>query len=133
MNYCPECGSKVDQESRFCPNCGYDLSQAFSNVPLSTPSPPIQYSTPPVHPQYYKSDNTKGIIALVFGIVGFIIMPIIGSIVAIILGSLSRSQEEDKTLGTVGIVLGILGLLCWIIFFVSLFSWIFSMTYPYYF
>ena len=132
MNYCPECGSGVDQETRFCPNCGHELYLDFSNTPISTPTPPIQYSTPPRYPQYYKSDNTKGIIALIFGIVGFIVLPFIGSIIAIIFGSLSRSQEEDRTMGTLGIVLGILGLLCWIIFFVVLFSWIFSLSYPYY-
>jgi uncharacterized membrane protein YvbJ len=150
MPYCTECGSEVEQEARFCPNCGHDLSQEASTSSPSTvrPSPtqysaqptqysaqPTQYSAPSTYQQYHKSDNTKGIIALVFGILGFVLLPFIGSIVAIILGALSRSQEEDTSLGTIGIVLGILGMVCWVIFFVFLFSWIFSMmgSYPYYY
>jgi uncharacterized membrane protein YvbJ len=136
MGYCTECGSKVEEEARFCPNCGHEMSQIPSMRPSSVASPPpqyiAQYSTPPSYQQYQKRDNTKGIIALVFGILGLFLLPIIGSIVAIILGALSRSQEEDNSLGTIGIILGVIGIICWIVFFVVLFSWIFSMfgNYP---
>jgi uncharacterized membrane protein YvbJ len=144
MPYCTECGSEVEKEARFCPNCGHDLSQGTSTSSPSiiapspteySASPPVQSSTLPTYQQYHKSDNTKGIIALVFGILGFLFLPFIGSIVAIIFGALSRSQEEDTPLGTIGIVLGILGIVCWVIFFVFIFSWIFSMisTIPYYY
>ena len=144
MPYCTECGSEVEQETRFCPNCGHSLSQeVLTSSPSVLASPPAQYSAkppvqssaPPTYQQYHKRDNTKGIIALVFGILGFVFLPFIGSIVAIILGALSRSQDEDSSLGTIGIVLGILGIICWIIFFVFIFSWIFSMmsTIPYYY
>jgi len=140
MLYCTECGSKIEEEARFCPNCGHEVSQEPSMSPSRNVSPPNpysnpysnQYSAPSTYQQYHKSDNTKGIIALVFGILGFILLPFIGSIVAIILGAISRSQEEDNSLGTIGIVLGILGMICWVIFFVFLFGWIFSMigNYP---
>jgi uncharacterized membrane protein YvbJ len=137
MGYCTECGSKVEDNTQFCPNCGHQISQIPSTSPSSNVSTPPQYSNqysaPPTYQQYHKHDNTKGIIALVFGILGFVLLPFIGSIVAIILGALSRSQEEETTLGTVGIVLGILGMVCWVIFFVFIFSFIFSMigSYPY--
>ena len=142
MGYCTECGSYVEEEARFCPNCGHERSQIPSTSPPRVASPPpqysnqysAQYSAPSPYQQYQKRDNTKGIIALVFGILGLFLLPIIGSIVAIILGALSRSQEEDNSLGTIGIVLGVIGIICWIIFFVVLFSFIFSMigSYPYY-
>jgi len=141
MGYCTECGSKVEEGARFCPNCGHEMSQTPSISPPSAASPPPQYSNqysmPPSYQQYQKGSNTKAILALVFGILGLFVLPIIGSIVAIILGALSRSQEEDSNLGTIGIVLGIIGIICWIIFFVVLFTWIFSLIgtyttyYPY--
>jgi hypothetical protein len=131
MPYCSECGSKIGEETHFCPNCGHEVSQEpLINTSSAIPPPnqySSQYSAPSTYQQYYKRDNTKGIIALVFGILGFVLLPFIGSIVAIILGALSRSQEEDNSLGTIGIVLGILGIVCWVIFFVFIFSWIFSM------
>jgi hypothetical protein len=144
MPYCTECGSEVELKARFCPNCGHDLSQgALTSSPSAIAPSPAQYSAPPpvqssvapTYQQYHKSDNTKGIIALVFGILGFLFLPFIGSIVAIIFGALSRSQKEDTPLGTIGIVLGILGMVCWVIFIVVIFTWVFSMmsTIPYYY
>lgn len=30
MNYCPKCGTKLENEHRFCPNCGYKLVEEAS-------------------------------------------------------------------------------------------------------
>ena len=32
MNYCPECGFKIDNKFKFCPNCGSNIESAFSPV-----------------------------------------------------------------------------------------------------
>jgi len=60
-----------------------------------------------------KKDNTLGTISLVSGIVGLIILPIVFSTLAIILGAIgSRDKQkyakEGFLLGTVGLILSIL-------------------------
>jgi len=147
MNYCPECGSQLDQDSKFCPNCGRDLQDFSFSGEMGTYLPPAQNRSTPIMPpkytpsqpqvqaNYYKPTDTNGTVALIFGILGFCFLPIIGNIVAIVFGVMARSSNPDSSTGKVGLVLGILGILCWIIFFVSIFTWIFSMfnSYPYYY
>ena len=144
MNFCPECGSPLETDSRFCPNCGHELSEFTSSSAMSNNPPPTQHlpsrpqytpSQSQVQPRYYKQSNTNGTVALIFGILGFFILPIIGSIIAIIFGAIARSREPDSSTGTAGLVLGILGILCWIIFYIVLFTIIFGMfrSYPYYY
>ena len=135
MNYCPECGSRLDTDSRFCPNCGNELSEFTSSSVMSNNPPPTQY--PPSQPQvkYYKPQSSEGNIALIFGILGFCFLPFIGSIIAIIFGAMARSKDRSNSTGTAGLVLGIIGILCWIIFIVVILASLFSMmySYPYYY
>lgn len=49
--FCPQCGTKNDDDAVFCSNCGADVSQAFSEAQASQPqqsdagfSPPVQDS-----------------------------------------------------------------------------------------
>ena len=60
-------------------------------------------------------DNTKGIIAVVCGIIGLIIFGIIFGIIAIILGVMGRKSDDNPTIATIGIVLGIIDIVCVII------------------
>jgi len=143
MNFCPECGSQLDQDCQFCPNCGSDLtdisfsSEFDSNPPLaqniSLPAQPTQNIPSQPQMQYYKPSNTEGNIALIFGIIGLCCLPIMGSIVAIILGAISQSKDKDSTTGKIGLGLGIIGILCWILFFSVILTTLFSMysSYPY--
>jgi hypothetical protein len=144
MNFCPECGSQVDPDSRFCSNCGYELNEFIPSSVESNIPPPVQYvssipqniaSQSQVQPRYYQPSDTNGIVALIFGILGICILPIIGSIIAIIFGSMARSRDKDSVTGKVGLILGVLGILCWIIYFIFLFSMLFSLfhSYPYYY
>ncbi|MHA1669611.1 MAG: zinc-ribbon domain-containing protein [Promethearchaeota archaeon] len=143
MNFCPECGSQLELDCRFCPNCGSDLSDIISSKEtVNNPPPPpkihssvqsVQKSPSYPQSQYYKPSDTEGIIALIFGILGFYPLPIIGNIVAITLGAISQSKGQVSSTGKAGLILGILGILCWIIFFGVMFSMLFSMFsyYPY--
>ncbi len=36
MNYCPECGFKVDDKYNFCPNCGSKMGSEFSSIKKSS-------------------------------------------------------------------------------------------------
>lgn len=146
MNFCPECGSQLDPDSKFCPNCGHELSKFTSSSVISASPPPVQYipsqsqvqpkysSQSQVQPRYYHQSDSNGTVALIFGILGFCVLPIIGNIIAIIFGAISRSREPDSSTGKAGLVLGILGILCWIIFYFVVFSIIIRMmSYPYYY
>ena len=142
INYCPNCGSKIEGELRICPFCGDALQ---TEQVVSTPQQPSipsylsvssynQYSsqTPTtIHPT--KKNNALGIVALVFSLLGLIILPIVGSIVAIITGSVGRSKDYSPGLAIAGLVIGIIGLIFWVIgiTFVVLFMLpLFSGMYP---
>jgi hypothetical protein len=61
--------------------------------------------------------DRKAIAALVFGVLGLLVLPIVFSVLAVVLGALSvRATRRDRALGgrglaIAGIVLGIVGLL----------------------
>jgi len=66
------------------------------------------------------ASNTFGIISLVLAILAIFIAPIILSILAIIFGIIGLSQDQDKTLATIGLIIGIvililsfLGIIVW--------------------
>lgn len=62
--------------------------------------------------------NALAIVSLVFGIIGWTLMPVIGNMVAIICGHIARGQIRDSRgaqqgdgLALAGLILGYLGLL----------------------
>jgi hypothetical protein len=62
--------------------------------------------------------NALAIVSLVFGIIGWTLMPLIGNLVAIICGHIARSQirqshgaQQGDGLALAGLILGYLGLL----------------------
>lgn len=66
--------------------------------------------------------NALAIVSLVFGIIGWTLMPVIGNVVAIICGHIARGQIRDSNgaeqgdgLALAGLILGYLGLLLGVI------------------
>jgi hypothetical protein len=62
--------------------------------------------------------NPLAIVSLVFGIIGWTLMPLVGNLVAIICGHIARSQirqshgmQQGDGLALAGMILGYLGLL----------------------
>jgi tetratricopeptide (TPR) repeat protein len=49
INFCPECGFKLEKEYRFCPNCGIKLGQIINEI--------VKNSSGPSHPG--KTQNIK--------------------------------------------------------------------------
>ncbi len=106
---CPYCGSTVEEGSEFCHNCGASLSvvESTSSVRIiseSQPSPSytvVQPQTTTYVPR--KQDDSQGIIALIFGILGCLgILPCIGGIIAIAVGN----NAKGSSVGSIAVTLG---------------------------
>jgi hypothetical protein len=137
--FCPMCGSPNEEDSIFCGNCGAVLNpeqaqgeatkaQAAEAVisepkPVESPETPRLDERPPVPPPPAPSPArpsvpavpTSGmaIASLVLGIGGLTVLPLLGSIVAIILGYMARRDIRQRPaevsgdgLARAGIVLG---------------------------
>ena len=138
MNFCTQCGTKIEASWNVCPNCGHNLKTervyqqpTQAQIPVQTYSKQKpQYQTPQYQPNQYRprSDNSNGIVALIFGLLGlFGIIPIVGSIVGIALGAIGKNKDDDPRMAKAGLVLGIIGIVAWIAVYLWLFSWIFMM------
>ncbi len=66
--------------------------------------------------------NVKGILALIFGIIGCFFFGIVFGIIAIILGVMGRKSDDTPMIATIGMILGIIAVVCWILSVVLLIS-----------
>jgi len=108
MTYCPGCGIQTEPNWQVCPSCGIKL---LGGTQSNISSPPIIYST-----SQQSETNTYGIEALVFAILGFIMIPFLGSILGIIFGIKGKNKDDNPSYAQIGLILGIIGLACWVIF-----------------
>lgn len=120
-NYCENCGSPIADGEYFCPVCG-KISVPF------TPRLRELYSPQEEHPLRHvrsESIHNRAIISFVLSLagalLGFLLLPLICSAVAIGMGSTTRKWINDysiddasgHTLSTIAFVLGIVGLVFW--------------------
>jgi hypothetical protein len=97
----------------------------------------------PVEPSYStrgpdQPTNTMAVISLISGIVGLTILPIVGSIIALILGYMARKEIRESGgsqggdgFATAGLVMGWIGVglaLCACLAFVAFFVFTFAIT-----
>ena len=138
MNFCSQCGTKLVASWNVCPNCGYSLKLDRGYQQPAQLQPPVKIYTqqkPKYQPHQYqaynyrpRNNNTNGTVALIFGLLGlFGIIPIVGSIVGIALGAVGKNNDDDPRMAKAGLVLGIIGIVVWIAFYIYLFSFIFMM------
>lgn len=124
--YCIECGKEIEESWNACPSCGKAIRgrEDPKSQPVAQPQPrPPQYQTRPYQRSYSMGgQNTYGAVALVCGIIGLFCGGVIFGIVAIVMGGLGLNRDENSSMATIGLVLGIIDIAC---FFVSWF-WIFS-------
>jgi len=137
MKTCARCGAQNPDDAVFCANCGYGFEQppGSAAAPSGPPPPPYQGPPPPYAPppagypagppmaggphqySYVPHSNGKATAALVLGIIGIFVCPIICSVLAIIFGysakseiAASRGAQSGDSNATAGIILGWLGL-----------------------
>jgi len=129
--YCTKCGNEVEESWRVCPNCGKNLKESDVPQPQPSLSPQIQtrisptpqpYQTQPYQQQYRPVKPTQyGTPALVCGLIGcccgFLGIP------AIILGALGLSRDENTSSASIGLILGLINTVCWILGIILLFTW----------
>jgi hypothetical protein len=124
--FCPNCGARVPAPSSAgAPTTAVPSSYSGSSgsaapyqpPPVATPySPPAPQSYQPAQPVYMQVSppaSTSATVSLVFGILAWVILPIIGAVVAIIAGHMARNEirASGGQLGgagyaTAGLVLG---------------------------
>ena len=142
MNFCSQCGTKLVASWNVCPNCGYSLKFDRGYQQPAQLQPPVQIYTqqkPQYHPPQYqpynyrpRSNNTYGTAALIFGLLGlFGVIPIVGSIISIVLGAVGKNSDDDPRTAKAGLVLGIIGIVVWIVIYVSFFLSILMMLRSY--
>ncbi|MFX0011021.1 MAG: zinc-ribbon domain-containing protein [Candidatus Hermodarchaeota archaeon] len=161
MNFCSQCGHKLVASWNVCPNCGNILNpeRLPQKQPIQAPPPQQTYSIPKYKPTpqpigyYPRNNNTNGIIALIFGLLGLLgaglmfgsitfgvifgfpgifgQFAIVASIIGIVFGAIGRKKDDDRRMATAGFILGIIGIVIWIAFFGFLFLSIFRSFYYY--
>ncbi len=93
--YCPSCGKLVPDINLYCPHCGTKLSKTVLVA---------------------KTMSGLAIASLVLGILGFLVLPIIGPILAAIFGERAKRKIESspniggKGMAIAGMILGIIGI-----------------------
>ena len=115
--YCRSCGAAMEPGQRFCGACG---TEAGGPIPGSIAALPTTAS----------ATSGKAVAAAVLGVAGFLVLPIVCSILAIVLAGQARREIADDprlggaglattglVLGWLGLVLGVLGMLfVWVAF-----------------
>jgi hypothetical protein len=146
--FCPQCGAPNEDEAVFCGNCGAVMGdeetpaeelqgkgvempvEAGSEYEAPAPAPVPAAAPPPPAVDYASRAPTPAtsglaIASLVLGIGGLTLLPLIGSIAAIILGYMARSDIRKRpgevtgdglamaglVMGWIAVGLSILGLL----------------------
>jgi hypothetical protein len=134
MNYCSNCGTKVESFWNVCANCGYRLSKEMTSaiVEKKPENQEIQIVTPKESYSYFKPQKTYGTYALTFGIIGFglsivtlilRILPILTftpislvinnlfiiilGIIAVIFGFVGIFKDDSKGMAIAGLILGL--------------------------
>ena len=131
---CTTCDAPLEAGALFCANCGARVtstsSAAMPTTVLppsdaapqpSTPQPyaPPQPYTPPAAPQPMAytvgtpATSTAATVSLVFGILSYVVLPLIGAIIAVVAGHMARKEIRNSGgriggsgMATAGLVLG---------------------------
>jgi len=130
--FCPQCGAPNEDDAIFCGNCGAvlnadEIAEAPDDLTLLTdepepteeaamppqPPPPLPPPPRPAAPPASPPTSGMAIASLVLGVSGLTVVPLIGSILALILGYMARNDIRQRPgevsgegLATAGIIMG---------------------------
>jgi len=126
--YCTDCGSEVEDSWNACPSCGKVLRETHAPQPQPQPTP-NPYRVQPYQRSYSSGNgNTYGIVALVCGLIGLCgavaYFGVVLGIVAISMGGIGLNRDDNNSMAVVGLILGIIDLVCCFLFFFLTFSWL---------
>jgi len=139
VRYCQFCGGLLTDDSDFCNVCGASIEEKKEEKTQPVPQQPTiivqqqqqqqqQPATPitPVVPiviQQVPLSNSAADTSFWFGLLSWICIPIIGSIIAIIFGVIGLKKEYKKGLAIAGLTLGSVSLLGSVLLFIFLFGY----------
>src|SRR5688572_29243898 len=116
---CSTCGVALVPGALFCPNCGARVAAPSSagsptvGLPPTYDSPaqppPLSSDTPPalIAPQWVPPgaspygapsapNSTAAVVSLIFGILSWVMLPVIGPIVAVVAGHMARAEIRSS-------------------------------------
>ncbi len=140
--YCINCGSEIEDSWNACTNCGKILRETQAPQQPTTlyaqPQPqqaPQPYQVQPYQRKYSSGGgNIYGIVALICGLIGLFgavaYFGIVLGIVAIAMGAIGLSRDDNNAMAVIGLILGIIDFVCcFFVYFIvfSLLSWLPSM------
>ncbi|TFG21774.1 MAG: zinc-ribbon domain-containing protein [Promethearchaeota archaeon] len=111
IHFCPNCGTKLEEDWKACPNCGTKLKEEPQISPSVGYLEPAQAAPPDILKTFQPKSSTSGgfgIAAIILGLIGCCCTWCAG-VLAIILAFIGLSEDEDKTLSTIGLIIGICG------------------------
>lgn len=97
MPYCANCGREVTDKTIYCPSCGHPQRSSAAVAPRG-------------------GTNGNAIASLVLGIAGFVVCPLVCSILAIVFGNKAKQElaiepgQEGEGMANAGVVLGWIGI-----------------------
>ena len=101
--FCPRCGTENPDEATTCSNCGSSLQMPSAGVPQVVHQP--------------LPTSNMALASLIMGILGWVVLPIIGSLLAVILGHAAlgeidrrEGQIGGRGMAQVGLILGYVAL-----------------------
>ena len=133
MSFCKECGKELSAEAAFCPNCGTAVEVKEYTAETVVEAPKKKAPIAPAIVGLVLSALALSLcwMGLAFGIYAIFTIPL--AIVGLVLSNKAKKSAEvgpAHTMGKVGKILGIFGLIFSIIFafigFISLFAMIFE-------
>ena len=126
---CNQCGGEISPDDAFCRTCGAELvgMEAPGGGMPSTPAPRPPTPSPPA-----ALGRTSGlaIASLALGMLSFACLPVIGGVLALILGLIARGEVRrsagsvrGRGMATAGLILGAINLVMFIILAAIAISW----------
>lgn len=137
-SFCTVCGNALNKDDKFCQNCGagIDKSKPKSGPIQNQQTQPAQAMV--ANNQQFgtstqisaqsglgtaKRRNQTSELAFIFAIIGLVILPILGGVLAIIFGIIGVQKPFSKNKAIWAIILGAIEIAGYIVAFGFIFEW----------